>query len=133
MKPTINVQLPVSIERIGDLVISALEGGSNYWYTIDTEDHRTVRADANGGPRVFTLSEAPINGGSLYIRLLDPDEGPINGKEAWILDMAACIKGLHVMADVAPRHFGNWLNENDDAETGDVFLQCALFGEVVFG
>jgi hypothetical protein len=25
------------------------------------------------------------------------------------------------------------LNENDDADTGDVFLQLCLFGEVVYG
>ncbi len=28
---------------------------------------------------------------------------------------------------------GDMLAENDDATTGDVFLQCALFGELVFG
>jgi hypothetical protein len=34
---------------------------------------------------------------------------------------------------LAPRHFADVLNENDDAGTGDVFLQCCLFGEIIFG
>ena len=38
-----------------------------------------------------------------------------------------------IMADKFPRHFANILNENDDAETGDVFLQCCLWGDIVYG
>jgi len=37
------------------------------------------------------------------------------------------------MAEKYPRHFHNFLEENDDAETGDVFIQCCLFGEIVYG
>lgn len=32
-----------------------------------------------------------------------------------------------------PRHWADVLAENDDATTGDVFLQCCLFGECIFG
>lgn len=42
-------------------------------------------------------------------------------------------KGLQVMADKYPRHFNDIITENDDAETADVFVQCAVLGEVVFG
>jgi len=37
------------------------------------------------------------------------------------------------MASEAPRHFADFIAENDDAETADVFLQCCLFGRIVFG
>ena len=30
-------------------------------------------------------------------------------------------------------HFPNILNGNDDVETADVLIQCALFGEIVYG
>ena len=51
----------------------------------------------------------------------------------YTLDRAGIEKGLLIMKSVYPRHFGDAIAENDDATTGDVFLQCCLFGEVVFG
>ncbi len=37
------------------------------------------------------------------------------------------------MRDKYPKHFGDALAHNDDAYTGDTFIQCALFGEAIFG
>jgi hypothetical protein len=37
------------------------------------------------------------------------------------------------MQEQYPRHFSNFISENYDAETGDVFLQCCLLGKVKFG
>lgn len=37
------------------------------------------------------------------------------------------------MAEKWPRHFGNFISENEDAETGDVFIQLALLGDIVYG
>lgn len=31
------------------------------------------------------------------------------------------------------RHLGDLLSENEDATTGDVFLQLCVFGEVIYG
>ena len=42
-------------------------------------------------------------------------------------------KGLKVFAEKSPYQFGEWLLDNDDSITGDVFLQCCLFGEVKYG
>lgn len=42
-------------------------------------------------------------------------------------------RGLQVMAEKYPRHFGNLISDNDDAETGDVLLQCSVLGEIVYG
>ena len=37
------------------------------------------------------------------------------------------------MGEHYPWQMENLLQENDDAETSDVFLQCCLFGKVIFG
>jgi hypothetical protein len=37
------------------------------------------------------------------------------------------------MAREYGRHFSDMIAENDDATTADVFLQCCLFGELVYG
>jgi hypothetical protein len=50
-----------------------------------------------------------------------------------MLDRVAILEGLRIMAEKEPRHFADFMTENDDADTGDVFLQCCLYGEVIYG
>ena len=42
-------------------------------------------------------------------------------------------RGLTVMAKKERKHFVDFLNEDYDETTADVFLQCCLFGEVIYG
>ena len=47
-------------------------------------------------------------------------------------DRAALERGIAVMRKKSPKQFGLLVAEEDDATTHDVFIQYALFGEVVF-
>ena len=42
-------------------------------------------------------------------------------------------KGLELMRDQYPRHYADLVEEEDDAITGDVWLQLAVFGELIYG
>jgi hypothetical protein len=42
-------------------------------------------------------------------------------------------KGLELMRDNYPRHWADLVEEQDDLITGDVFLQLATFGELIYG
>lgn len=46
---------------------------------------------------------------------------------------AKIVAGLKVMAEKFPHHYRNLIIDNADAETGDVLIQCALFGDIIFG
>lgn len=135
---TVNVSHEVPEQRMRDLLTTALEGGSNYWYTIDED--RTVFAEGlcyedfrEGGKCTLEQYHHPLElipfheGCKLCI--LDKEE---EEKVYW-LDREKLIKGLQIMAAKYPRHFHDMLNENDDAATGDTYLQCCLFGEAVYG
>ena len=41
-------------------------------------------------------------------------------------------KGIEIMAEKYPGHFNDWMEENDDAVTSDVFGQCIVYGEEIF-
>jgi len=41
--------------------------------------------------------------------------------------------GVAVMAAKYPHHMKNLLEDNSDAETGDVLVQCSLLGDIVYG
>lgn len=114
----VNVSLSFTQQRITDLLICAFEGGSNYWYVILTKSHK----DKN-------IYECPFLEDG-YLLIADKEEDDCDG---WYLNRKTIQIGLQTMADKYPRHFGDFINENDDATTGDVFLQCCLFEEVRFG
>lgn len=50
-----------------------------------------------------------------------------------ILDIKACLVGLSLMAEKYAEDFANFLSQDDDANTSDIFLQLALYAEVIFG
>lgn len=123
MKVVINIPE----KRVQDLLCNALEGGSNYWYFIESFNYPTGQTKESLKLEFPHLELPFVDDGSLTIKDI---EGDMPDK---ILDRKALQKGLRVMASKFPRHFGDFISENDDATTGDVFLQCALYGDVIYG
>lgn len=109
-------------ETVSDLVVTAFEGGSNYWI---------------GKVRLLEgkFEERPWYGdASLYrhnFRIeVRPDE---DDPEPLYLTPETARRGFEVLRDKFPWHFGNVIHENADADTADAWLQCALFGDIVYG
>ena len=77
-----------------------------------------------------------INGGSLVVydysdcnnELYEDDE-----PSKHTLTLKDVRKGLRLMKKEYPSHYADLVEENDDAETGDIWLQLAVFGEVIYG
>lgn len=78
-------------------------------------------------PRFWRLGGTAV----LHYDLATEEEGNDNGR--FSMTLAAIIQGLSKMAVVAPRHFADLVAENDDAITHDVFVQCCVFGEIIYG
>lgn len=142
-KPTdtfpVTVNVPVS--AIANMLASAFEGGSNYWIAeIDPKappKGKLVMHLPDLGSGVYPHIDYPLSEGGRMLVLCGEDyDNPARKDKRWVLDRAAIAKGLGIMAAKYPGHFGNMIDEehgNADAETGDVFVQCCLFGEIVFG
>jgi hypothetical protein len=128
--------IEIDDDKIKGLLCCALEGGSNYWYTIDgydLADGLTYSDFQKGGKmqgkQYWHPSEIIPFVAGCTVRIRDMEDN----NKLYRLDRAALERGLLVMREKAPRHFGDFIADNDDAITGDVFLQCCLFGEVVYG
>jgi len=133
----ITVMHDVTPQRIADLLCGAFEGGSNYWiesiryeyadgFTADMfKMHGACQFpdDYHHPAQIIPLFE----GCSVWVNPEEDDLGPYR------LDRGAIVNGLQLMAQNHPKHFADIVAENDDADTADVFLQCCLMGEVVFG
>lgn len=126
----------VSDSRLADLLCSALEGGSNYWYRIERAIEGKGDVDPWQGDSIKTSGayvSAFSTDGALIIQDTTAEEYEGEEPHPYRLGRTAMMHGLRVMAEKHPRHFADFLTENDDATTGDVFLQCCLFGEVRYG
>ena len=129
---TLGYTQEIEIQRLSDLLCGAFEGGSNYWYQIDEFIKPENFDNSEEGDEKFRHLSYPCNkGGALIIS--DINEEDVKHKQTWTLNLESMAKGLQVMAKDYPHHMANFLNDNDDAETSDVYLQCCLFGEVIFG
>lgn len=132
---------PKTEQMVRDLLSNAFEGGSNYWYRLDGKKlpPGTKMADFQEGGRMQPRREdgsedyfhwsqliPTIPGGQLIIR-------DTEGGEAHVLDLPALKKGLMLMKQKFPEHYARVLDQRDDASDADVFLQLALFDDVIFG
>lgn len=128
--PRIALTAKVDWDKITNAIIGAFEGGSNYWLG---EASYTYKPDGVEGNPLYAETDFWAKGGKIRLCYDDPDsdEGNRNGrKEIGINEIRL---GLRSMATESPRHFGDLLSGNDDAETHDVFIQHVLFSEVIYG
>lgn len=131
----------VTIDMVLGLLCSALEGGSNYWYMIErhklpkgVSSGKDLECESGGGALNWKApySVAVTPGGEVIFSVIDGDTNG-DGKKTYRLDRVALKQGLQLMAEKYPKHWYNFIDENGDAETGDVFLQLCLFGSVIYG
>lgn len=76
---------------------------------------------------VVRLVDYPLNEGG-FLNIVAPGH-----ERMFRLDLSAIAQGLDALARDYPRHFADLINDNGDALTADVLLQCCLFGELVYG
>jgi hypothetical protein len=143
----VTISKNVKPQQICDLLCNAFDGPMTaYWARCESvnmpkepdwswctekqrEDWESVRkiyvASMCGGTIVLVDTEAEAGYDAEH------DEGPAD--HIIEIDREKLRDGLEVMSRDYPRHFKDFINENDDAITADVFVQCVCFGEVVYG
>jgi hypothetical protein len=134
--PCLSVPIAFLDYRIACLICNSYEGGSAYWAreVSKVAPLQPTRVEDPYGKNINAEIDFdgmgkyawPMAGGSLS---LESDDGEISGT----LTRETCLKGLQVMAAKYPRCFADFMQEQDDAGTADVYIQCCLFGEAVYG
>lgn len=119
------VEKEISTSQIMDMIITAMEGGSNYWFLL------TV-------PYQPTKWEKQINDKTLCIVVYDIEEhhdALIEGEDVEPLGVLSCqsIKsGIEKMITDWPHAFQRWMDGTYDAGDADIFFQLCCMGEVVY-
>lgn len=124
MSFVIESRVEISDELVSNLLCCAFEGGSNYWYMIERYEPFGINKQFEFPHITVPLTEE----GTIVITDKNEEDG-----EHFKLNRLSLARGLQVMVTEYSKHFQDILDETEDAATGDIFLQCCLFGKVIFG
>jgi len=130
-----NIQREVSRDVLENIFVTALEGGSNYWYYINNENGRKVReAVSREEEPSFSMAFAKaILDKRISIEVHDIEDME-NNEPVGVINEQTIMDGLQKMVDAGD----GWalfdeIAEQGDAESSDVCFQYMVLGEVVYG
>lgn len=119
-----------------DLLVTALEGASSYWYFLHDKacliasKHRIKTPDFERGN---ALSErvwrAIAAGETIEVHDIEDQDGDPIGK----INRESINQGEMLMLKNNPGHFANIIKDYYDGETADVWFQFCALGEIMYG
>jgi len=131
-------------KRLGDLFITTMESGYSPWVhksvlvSLEFADPKAVIAHQNSttiSPDLVWWGHDTMYEGEFTIELVydreEDEEGAAQGQRR--LNPADFIRGLAVLAKESPYKLGEFLHDNEDGPCADCWLQCVVFGKVIYG
>jgi hypothetical protein len=124
-------KVAIKYEMFEDWIVTAIEGGSNYWYLIqDKAIPKSIieKYEEEKLPFSILFSKAIwIDKATLIIHDIETEEplGQIN--------MKSVKKALETICEHHENVFDALMKQEYDAEDADVFFQYAVMGELTFG
>jgi hypothetical protein len=127
------LEIELNREVLEDIFVTALEGGSNYWYFLSEDAVKRIR-------QVVRKSDEPYMAVAMLKAVLDHGVAiPINDVEneedivGWI-----SIETMQERLQALLNSGEKWaleahMEENGDADSADVVFQYLAMGEVVYG
>jgi hypothetical protein len=120
--------LMVTAIESGDPVTTASRGGwcdGIYWKSKGCPVPKG--ASVNGEP--WYANPALYDASGFQIEVVEVDDETTGHTTGHVITRPNLLAGLKVMAEKFPVQFSDLLNDNVDAPTADIFLQCVCFGE----
>jgi len=120
----------ITNRRLADLVTTGLAGGMSPWLSTFKWKGGYITPG-----KIWYYEDDTYERDDFAVEVTfdDPDaeEGTFTGKRT--LTIQDFHLGLQTFAVKVPDQFAEFLNDNEDANTGDCFLQCLILGDIVYG
>lgn len=110
-------------DRVKDLLCTGIESAPYNDFVIVGYQDKAIAESCT-----YPHFEVPFEGSAVFMKDKYGDDPTV-----YELDRASLERGLNIMAEKYPRHFKDFLMENEDVITGTVFVQCCLLGKVIYG
>jgi hypothetical protein len=128
---------------VAGTMITAIEGGSNYWYWVKVEENwyeiakRYDIAEAKKetpqreslSPFPILISNALIGVEHFAMNVYNLDD---TDKLLGTLTIESFVRGCEICVTKYPKRWHNFMTGNFDADDADVLFQLAVMGDVVF-
>jgi hypothetical protein len=128
------IELEIPPQRIADLMVTAIEHNhmTRAWCAgVFLEGAWKAKMSTLASP---WYSDPKVYVGDFTIEVHEiPDEGKPEKVKRRRVSRVDFENGFALMAKKYGRHFGDFMSENADNITADVFLQCVALREVVYG
>jgi hypothetical protein len=122
----VNATFKVSRQQVAGALWRAFGSQITWFRVVEVIEAPTLRFRSIE-PLALRMVDYPLNeGGSIGIVSTEPSS------DVFRLDLKSIRRGLEDLATKYPRHFADLVNENTDAITANVLLQCCLFGELIY-
>jgi hypothetical protein len=108
-------------QNINDLMVTALEGGINYW----CRKAKITKIPEGVGNNIYASDLISKDG---TLELYD-----IESTDKWELTLEKFLNGVKYVCERNGYTDADDLMDNYDADTADAIVQYALFNEIVFG
>ena len=126
----IQIEYEVTQDMIENVIVSALEGGSNYWYFIDVADFEDDLPPKRNLALTERISEAVFKNPAFKMPVYDvEDEDDVLG----YLSQKNLSRGLEICAKDYPEVFQRFIQDEIDADDADIIFQLTVMGEITFG
>lgn len=112
-------------QAIENILITALEGGSNYWYMLEEFD---MISDSKMS-YVENIIHNIINTPGFEITVTDCETGEYLG----ILSKESILKGLNLAREQYKEEYDMIMDGDYDESIADVLFQLIIMGEIVYG
>jgi len=122
----VNATFKVSRQQVAGALWRAFSSQITWFRVVEVIEPPTLRFRSIEH-LALRMVDYPLNeGGSIGIVSTEPSS------DVFRLDLKSIRRGLEDLATKYPRHFADLVNENTDAITANVLLQCCLFGELIY-
>lgn len=127
---TIQITKTISEEVLENIFVTALEGGSNYWFDLKRGSIKKVRELEPEGPLSEAMFRAIMYKG-LSLEVIDAeDDEDVIGE----LSLERVIEGIKKISNSGDSWaLENELNSSGDANSSDVVFQYIVLGDAVYG
>jgi hypothetical protein len=122
----------ISYDLFEDIIVTALEGGSNYWCAIDLSNTGVPKEKYAGEPLSVKVAKM-IWYDRIDLPVFDAEGDEEDTEPLGKVNIATIKTAFEILCSQYPDIYMNLIREEYDANDADVFFQIATMGEITFG
>ena len=122
----------VTRDVLENVFVTAIEGGSNYWYYIPKKSLTIIRdvVPKSVEPCISVALFKAVFDHNIDVAIHDIED---KEKELGVISIKTMQERIQKLADTEPNYFDSEVDEYGDAVSSDVWFQYITLGELIFG